>query len=94
MSNNWKPVKGEIMTRWVEDLNPERVLSEYPRPQLVRRDWINLNGLWNYAILPKGKDHVDLYDGKILVPFPLESALSGVKRKISHKEIIMQCNPA
>ena len=85
MSKNWEPVKGQIMTRWVKDVNPETPLPEYPRPQLERKEWLNLNGLWNYAICPKSRKKVDSYDGKILVPFPVESALSGVKRKLKEK---------
>ena len=81
MSQEWEPVKGEIMTRWGNDVNPESPLPEYPRPQLERKEWLNLNGLWNYAIRPKSRKRVDSYDGKILVPFAVESALSGVKKK-------------
>ena len=86
MSQEWEPVKGEIMTRWVNDVNPESPLPEYPRPQLERNEWLNLNGLWNYAIRPKSRKKVDSYDGKILVPFAVESALSGVKKKLSQKQ--------
>src|SRR4051812_35736231 len=48
----WKPVPGKPMTRWAKDVKPETPLPEYPRPQLVREKWQNLNGLWNYAITP------------------------------------------
>ena len=75
----WTPIKGEIMTRWAKDVSPDKVLSEYPRPQLRRKKWMNLNGLWDYAIRPKKQKIVNLFNGKILVPFPIESALSGVK---------------
>ena len=83
MTQKWEPVKGEIMTRWAKDIDLEAPLPEYPRPQLERKEWMNLNGLWDYAICPKSRKKVDSYDGKILVPFPVESALSGVKRKLS-----------
>ena len=53
MSKKWEPVKGELITKWVKDINPENPLPEYPRPQLQREDWLNLNGLWDYAILPQ-----------------------------------------
>ena len=88
MSQEWEPVKGEIMTRWVKDVKPEIPLPEYPRPQLEREEWLNLNGLWNYAICPINRESIDSYDGKILVPFPVESALSGVKRKLTPKQKI------
>jgi len=78
----WEPVKGQIMTRWAKDVNPNNPLPEYPRPQLKRKEWKNLNGLWNYAILPKEYQKLNSIDGKILVPFPVESALSGVKKKL------------
>ena len=73
----WKPVEGRIMTKWAEQVSPENVLPEYPRPQMVRADWQNLNGLWDYAIVPYGETPAQ-YDGKILVPYAVESALSGV----------------
>ncbi len=70
---DWKPVPGHLVTRWAKDVSPENALPEYPRPQLVRKDWLNLNGLWD----------IKLADGtrsKILVPYPVESALSGVMK--------------
>ena len=71
----WKPADGPLKTRWAKDVSPEKVLPEYPRPQLVRKDWLNLNGLWD----------IKLGDGtetKILVPFAIESALSGVMKHV------------
>jgi hypothetical protein len=76
----WKCVEGKIVTRWAKDVSPQNAHPEYPRPQMVRKDWMNLNGLWQYAPAeanqpaPIGK----ALDGEILVPFPVESALSGV----------------
>lgn len=55
---------------------------EYPRPQMTRPRWQNLNGVWEYAILPAEKAGVSRYEGEILVPFPVESELSGVKRPL------------
>ena len=52
-TSEYKPVEGKIMTRWAGHINPEKVLPEYPRPQMVRSDWCNLNGLWDYAIVDK-----------------------------------------
>lgn len=77
----WKPVEGRIMTEWAEDVSPENVLPEYPRPQMVRAEWQNLNGLWDYAIVPVGGTFTQA-DGKILVPFAVESALSGVGKRV------------
>ena len=91
MENNsqyyeWKPVDGNIMTRWSKEVSPQNALKEYPRPQMTRDRWMNLNGLWDYAVVPKEQDKVIDYDGKILVPYPLESALSGVKRQLLPSE--------
>lgn len=79
-AQTWTPQKAQLMTRFAKDVNPENVLPEYPRPQMVRTEWLNLNGLWQYQQgksadeeLPKGS-----LSGQILVPFPVESALSGV----------------
>lgn len=87
MENNsdyykWKPVQGNIMTPWAKEISPENVLKEYPRPQMVRNRWMNLNGLWDYVVVSKDQDKITEYHGKILVPYPLESALSGVKRQL------------
>ena len=49
----WAPVEGRIQTRWAADVDPDRVLREYPRPMMVRRGWKNLNGLWDYAVTGK-----------------------------------------
>lgn len=89
MENNndysWKPALVSLMTRWAKKVDPKRVLQEYPRPQMVRGEWINLNGLWDYSIKPLTEE-VTKYDGKILVPFPIESALSGVKKPLQPDE--------
>ncbi|MCX7521813.1 glycoside hydrolase family 2 [Microbacterium sp. STN6] len=68
-------------TAWADGLDPEHVLGEYPRPQLVRDSYLNLNGLWNYAIT-KGAEPPTTWDGRILVPFSPEAALSGVDRQL------------
>ena len=73
----YAPAGDSLKTRWAAEVTPENVWQEYPRPQMTRPDWVNLNGLWDYAIRPKGQ-WVDKYDGKILVPFCIESSLSGV----------------
>ncbi|HUT07362.1 MAG TPA: PA14 domain-containing protein [Candidatus Latescibacteria bacterium] len=79
---DWKPVGGRIMTRWAAEVKPDRVLPDYPRPQMVREEWLNLNGLWDYAIVAKGAGRPAVWDGKILVPFAVESALSGVGKPV------------
>ena len=78
---DWRPVPGRIMTEWTDKVDPNQPLPEYPRPQLVRGNWINLNGLWDYAVTKKAAPQPAAFEGKILVPFCIESALSGVKRK-------------
>lgn len=82
----WQPAKGPLMTRWAKDVSPEKVLPEHPRPQLVRPTWKNLNGLWSYAVRPREAAGVDRPDGQILVPFPIESALSGVMQRVSDQQ--------
>jgi len=79
----WKPVEGKIMTQWAQQVSPDQALPEYPRPTMVRKDWRNLNGLWDYAIRPKGEGKPEKFDGRILVPYPIESALSGVGRAVT-----------
>jgi hypothetical protein len=79
----WKPARGPLMTRWAKDVTPERVHPEYPRPQMQRKAWQNLNGLWQLAFAKEGEDAPvgkDLPE-RILVPFPVESALSGVMKR-------------
>jgi len=75
------------MTSWAEQVDPANVLPEYPRPQLVRGEWQNLNGLWDYAITEKDAKP-ETYEGKILVPFAAESALSGVGRSVTEKDAL------
>ena len=85
----WQAVKGHMMTRWAKDVSPTRALPEYPRPVMVRPQWVNLNGLWQYAIRPKDQTRrPGKFDGRILVPFCVESALSGVKREATEKDRI------
>jgi len=77
---DWKPAQGPLMTRWAKEVSPTNALPEYPRPQMARAEWLNLNGLWQYQsgkegdAIPAGQD----LTGKIMVPYPVESALSGV----------------
>ncbi len=85
----WKPVEGRIMTRWASEVDPEAPLGEYPRPAMVREGgWASLNGLWNYAIVPSEAEKPEKWDGRILVPFAPESALSGVGRNVLPEEAL------
>lgn len=78
----WRAQAAPLATRWAAEVNPTNALVEYPRPRLVRRDWLNLNGLWDYAISSNGANAPAVFEGRILVPFPIESALSGVMRRL------------
>ena len=82
----WQPAKGPLATRWAKDVKPSKAHSEYPRPQMVREKWENLNGLWDYAILATNAPQPTVWDGQILVPFPVESALSGVMKPLTEKQ--------
>ena len=82
----WAPADNPLMTRWASEVNPSNVHDEYPRPTQVREKWMNLNGLWNYAVTSENVQVPDTYEGEILVPFPIESALSGVKRMVKPSE--------
>lgn len=84
----WQPAGNHIMTSWGENLNPAEVWQEYPRPIMERDEWQNLNGLWNYAILPVSSQSPSEYDGEILVPFAVESALSGVGRTVGPDSVL------
>lgn len=86
MSAQWKPAGDKIKTAWAETLNLDNILSEYPRPIMERDSWLNLNGLWEYAILPFGQKEPQKFDGKILVPFAVESSLSGVQKELGKEK--------
>jgi len=82
-SSSWHIAKTRLTTPWTNKVNPDNVLPEYPRPQMVREDWKNINGLWDYAISAATDDKPSGWDGKILVPYPIESALSGVEKAVT-----------
>ena len=85
-AQKWEMKQARIMTPWSEDVNPENVLSEYPRPQLVRDNWLNLNGVWNFTKVESWKySPTQVFHQEILVPFPMESALSGIMNT-NHEE--------
>ncbi|PWS33382.1 glycoside hydrolase family 2 protein [Pedobacter paludis] len=70
-----------IETRWAKNVSAQNALPEYPRPQMERKSWTNLNGLWDYAITKKDEKPAG-FQGQILVPYPIESSLSGVKKAL------------
>ncbi len=77
----WQPARAPLMTRWAVEVSPTNAHPEYPRP-LMRRDvWQNLNGLWEYAVTPRDSQPAS-YTGWLLVPYPIESALSGVRDSV------------
>jgi len=84
----WQPAKAPLMTRWASAVSPTNSHPEYPRPQLVRPEWQNLNGLWDYAVRPIASGPPENYDGQILVPFPIESALSGVMKPLGANDAL------
>ena len=86
-AQQWAPVGENVKTAWAEQVNPSNPLPEYPRPQMVRADWMNLNGLWNYAVTPAEAESYEV-QGQILVPFALESSLSGVGRVLKKGEAL------
>jgi beta-galactosidase/beta-glucuronidase len=77
----------QLLTRWAADVTPDNVLPEYPRPQLVREQWLNLNGLWDYAITNLNAEQPTDFEGEILVPFPIESVLSGVHERVQVRPV-------
>ena len=83
---SWQPAEGPLTTPWTNNVTPANVHNEYPRPQMTREKWQNLNGLWAYKITSSLQDYEAAKekssDGNILVPFPIESDLSGVKKAL------------
>ena len=87
--NEWKPVPDRMMTAWGERVNAANPLAEYPRPQMIRNEWMNLNGLWRYSILPKTQESIPAsFSGNILVPFAVESTLSGVGKTVGKDSVL------
>ncbi len=83
----YTPAGDRIKTRWAAKVGPQNAHPEYPRPQMVRGEWLSLNGLWNYAVAPKDAAQ-PAAEGQILVPFAIQSALSGVGRAMSPDEAL------
>ena len=84
----WAPVAAPIQTPWTAEVSPANAHPEYPRPQMVRERWATLNGLWNYAVVGSEDSQPRKWDGQILVPFCIESSLSGVGRRVSPEEAL------
>ncbi len=93
-AQDWKPAGTRILTSWGENVNAKKPHAEYPRPQLIRTDnWQNLNGLWKYAITSAGTSEIpNQWDGDILVPFAVESALSGVGKEVGKDKALWYNN--
>lgn len=88
-STAWAPARDSMLTRWGAQLTPETAWREYPRPAFARKEWTNLNGLWQYRVTDQGVTAIPGdWEGRILVPFAIESALSGVKRRITPQDAI------
>lgn len=87
-NNTWYPVAGKISTSWARKISSVSVLPEYPRPQMIRDNWKNLNGLWEYAITTKDGSVPSIFQGKILVPFAVESSLSGVGKTVGKDSLL------
>ena len=86
-AQKWAPVGNNIKTEWASKIDPSNPLPEYPRPQMVRKNWVNLNGLWNYAITEASAESFKS-EGRILVPYAVESSLSGVGRRITKSDAL------
>ena len=86
-AQQWAPVGENIKTQWAETIDPNNPHPEYPRPQMVRANWMNLNGMWNYAITEAAAETFQP-EGKILVPFAVESSLSGVGRRLEPQQAL------
>jgi len=85
----YKQAPSPLMTVWGEEMTPETAWPLHPRPNLERTSWQNLNGLWDYAVTAiNAPEQPEVWEGKVLVPFAMESALSGVGRLIEPDEAI------
>ena len=87
-SKSTVPFKSQLMTTWGAQVTPETAWQEYPRPHLVRANWTNLNGLWDYQVTKKGETEPVEWKDRILVPYCLESKLSGVQRLLDPTEAL------
>ncbi|MFC1553671.1 chitobiase/beta-hexosaminidase C-terminal domain-containing protein [candidate division KSB1 bacterium] len=81
-NSGWKPAASNLTTQWTKKVSPKNVLKEYPRPQMIRDEWRNLNGLWDFAVTDTSEGIPEIFNEKILVPFSVESSLSGIGRRV------------
>ncbi|NEA77485.1 sugar-binding domain-containing protein, partial [Streptomyces sp. SID13588] len=79
----WTPKPSPLTTPWTDQVPTDKPLNEYPRPQLTRPDWANLNGIWDFAVTAANAGQPTRWNEQIRVPFVAESALSGVKRQVN-----------
>lgn len=84
----WKPAEAPLRTQWSAEVSPAKVLPEHPRPQMVRQQWRSLNGLWKYGVSKLEAAKPSSWQGEILVPFAIESALSGVRKPLEADEYL------
>ncbi|EGX58501.1 putative hydrolase [Streptomyces zinciresistens K42] len=82
----WTPKPAPMTTPWTNQVPTDKPLPEYPRPQLTRPDWANLNGIWDFAVTPADAGQPASFTEQIRVPFVAESALSGIQRKITQND--------
>ncbi|SEW24881.1 Beta-galactosidase/beta-glucuronidase [Chryseobacterium wanjuense] len=88
-AKEWRAADVAVKTIWADSVTPGNVYREYPRPQMVRKgNWTNLNGLWQIAFSDTSAQEPSRYTKEILVPFPVESALSGIKEKLSPNQFL------
>src|SRR5215472_5322793 len=80
----WQPATGPLQTRWAKEVSAQNAHPEYPRPQMARKEWINLNGIWGFEITSSDAQPT-VFPKEILVPFPVESALSGIMSPVTEK---------
>ncbi|MCL7377731.1 AbfB domain-containing protein [Streptomyces sp. 35G-GA-8] len=84
----WTPKPAPMTTPWTDQVPVDNPLPEYPRPQLTRPDWSNLNGIWDFAVTGRDAGPPSAYPDRIRVPFVAESALSGIQRRITENDKI------
>ena len=87
-TGTWAPAEIPIQTPWSAEVSPANAHPEYPRPQMVRAQWASLNGLWDYAVVPAEDPEPKAWDGQILVPFCIESSLSGVGQRVTAEQAL------